>query len=300
MGAAMTAGCDVEIGDYPRARFLHGTARQEGATILRPGASAGVVVEEPSEISVPSSERNVLVMALSDKRRLESDLLGSRQQVRLAAGAFVVIPPGQPTWWRTPDGRSRLLHVHLDPAFLEALGDGAAGAFRRPVLGARNELAEPLGWALAAAVRTPAAQSGLFVDHVLQALALAALREDGWPAAAALRRARGGLAPWQVKRVTDHLMAHLSEDVSLGDLAALVGLSPYHFCRAFSAATGMPPHRWRLERRMERVRDLLVSTDLSVTQVAAMVGYDDSGRLAAAFRKSTGVTPTEFRRERLE
>lgn len=296
----MAGGCDVEIGDYPRARFLHGTARQEGATILRPGASAGVVLEEANEISVPASTRNILIMALSDKRRLDSDLLGARQQVRLAAGAFVVIPPGQPTWWRTPDGSSRVLHVHLDPAFLERLGDGTALTFKRPVLAARNELAEPLGWALAAAVRTPAAQSGLFVDHVLQALALAALREDGWPAHAAPRRASGGLAPWQVRRVTDHLMAHLAEDVSLGDLAALAGLSPYHFCRAFSATTGMPPHRWRLERRMERVRDLLVSTDLSVTQVAAMVGYDDPGRLAAAFRKSTGVTPTEFRRERLE
>ena len=57
--------------------------------------------------------------------------------------------------------------------------------------------------------------------------------------------------------------------------AALVGRSPNHSCRAFSTITGMPPHRWRPKRRMERVRDLLVSIDLSVTRVAATVGQGD-------------------------
>jgi len=109
---------------------------------------------------------------------------------------------------------------------------------------------------------------------------------------------KGGLAPWQVRRVSEYLDDHLAEDVSLADLGELLGLSPFHLCRAFKQSTGLPPHRWRQQRRMERARALLESTTDPVTEIAAAIGYGDPSQFAAAFRKSVGVTPTQYRRER--
>ncbi len=110
---------------------------------------------------------------------------------------------------------------------------------------------------------------------------------------------RGGLAPRHLRQVTEYMEAHLSSEVSLAELANLTGLSSYHLCRAFRESTGMPPHRWHIAQRVERAREMLESSEFSVTEIAAAVGYDDAGRLASVFRKAHGVSPTQYRRQRL-
>lgn len=135
---------------------------------------------------------------------------------------------------------------------------------------------------------------GLYADGAMLQLAGHLVRLSGVRAGSA----RGGLAPWQVRRVTEYLEDHLTADVALADLAALTGLSTYHLCRAFKQSTGLPPHRWRFARRMERARELLERTDLTVTEIAAAIGYEDPSQLAAAFRKAIGLSPTQYRRER--
>ncbi|HEV2605585.1 MAG TPA: AraC family transcriptional regulator [Microvirga sp.] len=101
-----------------------------------------------------------------------------------------------------------------------------------------------------------------------------------------------------MKRATEYMEDRLADDVSLCDLSKLLDLSTFHLCRAFKQSTGLPPYRWRLQRCVERAREMLEGTDLSVTEVAAAVGYDDPSQLAAAFRKALGVSPTQYRRER--
>jgi AraC family transcriptional regulator len=134
----------------------------------------------------------------------------------------------------------------------------------------------------------------LLADQILQTLALALFVASG-ERLAPLPEARGGLAAWQVQRVTRYIDERLAEDVSLADLSDLTGLSTFHLCRAFKQSTGLPPHRWRLKRRIERAREMLGRTDLPVTEIAAAVGYDDPSQLAAAFRKALGVSPSQFR-----
>jgi len=84
-------------------------------------------------------------------------------------------------------------------------------------------------------------------------------------------------------------------EVSLAELAASVNLSPFHFARAFKRSTGLPPHRFQQRLRMESARELLRTTQLSVTDIALRVGYGSSQALARAFRRDAGATPAEFR-----
>jgi AraC family transcriptional regulator len=107
---------------------------------------------------------------------------------------------------------------------------------------------------------------------------------------------RGGLAGWRQKTVAQYIDEHLADDLSLLELAKLVGLSPFHFSRAFKQTFGTPPHRYLATRRVERAKALLAQPQLSVTEIALGLGFAESSSFTAAFRRVTGQTPSSFRR----
>jgi AraC family transcriptional regulator len=107
---------------------------------------------------------------------------------------------------------------------------------------------------------------------------------------------RGGLAGWQQRIVTSYIEEHLSEQIPLATLARLVRLSPYYFCRAFKQSLGMPPHRYHNSRRIEHAKTLLAKHELSVTDIGLTIGFSETSSFTAAFRKTTGQTPTAYQR----
>ena len=109
-------------------------------------------------------------------------------------------------------------------------------------------------------------------------------------------RARGGLPPARLRRVEELVAARLGENLPLHELAAEVGLSTYHFARAFKASTGETPHAFVLRRRMDEARRLLRETRLPISQIAPRVGFSGQAQLTARFRLMTGTTPAKFRR----
>ncbi len=106
---------------------------------------------------------------------------------------------------------------------------------------------------------------------------------------------RGGLAPWQQRRLVEFIEQHLAEDISLDALAKLVRLSPYHFLRSFKRSLGEPPHRYLTARRIERAKALLANPRASITEVAFQVGFSGTSAFSAAFRRITGQTATDYR-----
>src|SRR5260221_339917 len=100
----------------------------------------------------------------------------------------------------------------------------------------------------------------------------------------------------QQRIVATYIEEHLAEAISLHALAKLVHLSPYYFCRAFKQSFGIPPHRYHVNRRIERAKTLLAERESSVTGVALDVGFSETSSFSAAFRHTTGTTPTEYRR----
>jgi AraC family transcriptional regulator len=108
--------------------------------------------------------------------------------------------------------------------------------------------------------------------------------------------ARGGLAGWQQRIVAAYIEDHIAEHIPLATLARSVRLSTYHFCRAFKRSFGTPPHRYHNGRRIERAKMLLAQPTSSVTQIALKVGFSETSSFTAAFRRTTGSTPTAYRR----
>jgi AraC family transcriptional regulator len=135
--------------------------------------------------------------------------------------------------------------------------------------------------------------------HYVEALGMVMVHEllrlnNG--AAPAKHNVRGGLAGWQEKKVAQYIEEHLSEDVPLPALAELVGLSPYHFARAFKQSFGLPPHRYLTSRRIEKAKSLLAQPAVSVTQIGFDLGFSEVSSFTNAFRKHAGLSPTEYRR----
>jgi AraC family transcriptional regulator len=110
-----------------------------------------------------------------------------------------------------------------------------------------------------------------------------------------LNSPRGGLTAGQLRRIKEFIDAEISNDVTISDLAAVAGLSQFHFIRAFKDSIGLPPYQYVLSERIQRARELLSNRDLSIAEVALAVGFSDASQLNRVFRKFVGVTPTAFR-----
>lgn len=104
-----------------------------------------------------------------------------------------------------------------------------------------------------------------------------------------------GLSPHQVHRVVDLIESKLNSKITITELANLVGLSSCHFIRAFKKAVGVPPYQFILGRRIERAKDMLSGSHVSVSSVADETGFNGLPQLTRVFRKVVGVTPTAFR-----
>ncbi len=109
---------------------------------------------------------------------------------------------------------------------------------------------------------------------------------------------RGGLAPWQVRGACDFMIANLAGEAGVADFAAACELSVSYFSRAFRKALGVPPHKWLLNERVKRVRELLANTALTLPEVAIACGFTDQSHLTRVFCRKEGQTPGRWRRIR--
>lgn len=112
-----------------------------------------------------------------------------------------------------------------------------------------------------------------------------------------LRDAPRTLSSHQMRRLTDFLLAHLHENLSLEMLAQHVGFSPYHFARLFRQTTGESPHQFVLHHRLEAAKRLLKETDLPLAQIALEVGFPNQSHFTQAFKHALGTTPRVYRQE---
>jgi len=109
-----------------------------------------------------------------------------------------------------------------------------------------------------------------------------------------------GMPTLRLNRVIAFVDANVSQDLCLSTLAAVAGMSPYYFCRSFKQSTGITPHRYVLNRRMEQARQLLEQKSISLLEVAHLVGFTDQSQFTRVFHKMVGTTPSHYRKMRIE
>jgi transcriptional regulator GlxA family with amidase domain len=158
----------------------------------------------------------------------------------------------------------------------------------------RDPILFGLGQALHRALGRSQEADQLYLDQL--ALAATAHVAHTYGGGAAAHLPVTSLAPWQVRRACDVMMAHLDGSIPLEDVANVCELSVGHFSRAFRETTGVSPHKWLLERRVEAVKSLLRQPDQALSDVAIACGFADQSHMTRVFTRSVGTAPGAWRR----
>ena len=96
--------------------------------------------------------------------------------------------------------------------------------------------------------------------------------------------------------ITSYMSLHLSESLSVSDMAARAGLSSSRFSQVFRDRFGRPPHQFLLHLRIQRAQDLLHHTSLTMREISTQCGFSDVHHFAKTFRRLSGQTPGSYRR----
>lgn len=107
--------------------------------------------------------------------------------------------------------------------------------------------------------------------------------------------ATGGLSPWRECLVKQMILANLSECIEVSALADACALSRSHFSRAFKCSTGLSPQDWVRAQRLERAKDMIQNTDMTLTQISQECGFCDQAHFSHFFTRREGMNPMTWR-----
>lgn len=221
---------------------------------------------------------------------------------RIAPGSLFVTMSGVPyqfRWTRlSPEPIEVVLCLLSVPLFQRAVsetyGERAADAHLRNA----SAISDPGLLALLAPLRAEldaSAPSALSIGGLGQAIAVHLARHYMDVGAA---EEDSALPAYKLRLVTDWMEQHLQQPFNLGALAAMAGMSEFHFNRLFRRATGMPPSQYQIRLRLDAARRQLRETEISVVTIANDVGYSNPSHFAQLFRRHTGLSPIDYRRQR--
>ncbi len=152
-----------------------------------------------------------------------------------------------------------------------------------------------LGQTLVASLAQPSSASKIFVNHVLHALNSHFVCSYGGVRVSS-PRSRGGLSAQQIRRATNFLEEHLDGNIDLQQVAEVCDLSVSHFARAFKQTFRRPPFKWLIDRRVDKAKQLMMTSRLPLADIAIRCGFADQSALNRSFKRIFGVPPGTWRR----
>ncbi|MGY4496926.1 AraC family transcriptional regulator [Bradyrhizobium sp. GM24.11] len=285
---------DRHAADVEMARVLH-TAPLHMA--LDPsGVGIAHWKHEPLHDVVEPMSHHVIMAYNGSVQRMERRSGSSVAKGTFRRGVVIVIPEGSSSRWDIPNPVD-VVQLYLPHASLKRVADEAKTASTD--LLERTAHPDPITSRLllsaAGVLEGNGALDTLFRLQLTDLLIMRLLAaHTGSPTK--FQPVVGGLSPKVLCRAIERLRSDWEVDVSLDALASDAGLSRFHFCRAFKESAGLSPHAWLRRYRFEQAMNMLRDTDATIALVAAELGYASQTAFAAAFRRSTGETPGDWRR----
>jgi AraC family transcriptional regulator len=255
----------------------------------RQGRSLAAPAEEAFAFHVPLSLPFFSSLWTSGRRREVPDFrLGDAQLVDLGDNPVVRL-----------DTPFDSLRFYVTQVALDEMANEAeirrVGGLCAPNFGGRDLVMFGLAQALAGAMEQPGDGTALFSDCIALAFFAHVVRAYGSVSAGA-RNIRGCLAPWQLRRACDFIIANLGGDPSMAEVANECRLSSSYFARAFKQTTGVPPFRWLTTQRVVRAKELLQDPRRELADIAQLCGFVDQSHFTRVFSKSEGHSPGRWRR----
>lgn len=248
----------------------------------------------------PRLDQHYVALHLQGAKRITRRGDGQPITVEAPAAAVTVVPAGSSHSWSTR-GPIGFAHLYLHPDLVARIVQEKFDRDPRSVVltdcvGRDLPLLRALFTAMIAQVEAPGFASRLVLDTLLQGFLVELLCELS-TLSGATPNAPHSIAPRRLQRVLDYIEANLADEIELDDLAGVAGSSRFHFSRAFRDATGFPPYRYLVHRRVDAAKTLLLQSSLPIEQVAAQCGFKSAAQFAVMFKQVFGTTPSRFRNE---
>lgn len=249
-----------------------------------------------------SCQHVITVPILQQVTNVEFVAEGGRKRITLSQEDYVnrciEFYPANQSYRISWDQEIEFLHFYLEPEFIAHVAHESVDPDRVEFLFEPNKsdpLIHHICHALKAELDCNGQGNSFYADSMATALAAQLVRHYSTRKHTLLKY-KNGLPRFQLKCAIEYMNEHLSENVLLAEISAELNMSQYYFCRSFKQSTGMTPHQYLIQQRVEYAKRLLKHSDLAITDVALECGFVNQSHLAKYFRLHTGVSPKEFRK----
>ena len=261
------------------------------------GSWTGLFVEEhhlPPRTFPEGFPRKHLV-AMHYRRTTSSRFLGQLPQSKpVRHGSLDIVPEGTPLGVYGYD-ETEFIMLALEPGFVHQIANESGMSDSELVrhVGIRDPQIEYIAFALKSELDAGCPSGRVYGDGL--AIALAARLLGRYSAHVTTSNCNALMSGYTLRRVTEYIEDNLTQDLTLAQIADVAHMSPHYFSRAFRKSTGIPPHRYVIDRRIEKAKTLLSDNHLPLVEVGLSVGFQNQSHFTTLFHKRTGVTPTVYR-----
>lgn len=252
--------------------------------------------QPPHRVPEHYSPQHIVCINVGSPVVLEQVVDGHCETVHSVPGDIGIYPAHlwQAFCW---DKETEFLQLYLEPTLLKLVSNELCGSDRIELIPQLTSFFDPLiqniGLALKTALEIDGLGSCLYAESMANALAVHLLSRYS-TRERAIRRYAKGLSQQHLKQVVDYIKQNLDRNLSLTELAAVVQMSSYHFAHLFKQSTKVSPHQYIIQCRVERTKKLLLKGDLTIAEVAHIVGFASQGHLNYHFKRLVGMTPKKF------
>lgn len=248
------------------------------------------------ELETPQDSHHVLYFHVGHPVQLTCRLDGRERCGGVHyPGDLCVLPAGVTGQWAMEAPADSLV-LRLSPSLVKetahTLRLKMAHTNIAPAVRVRDPHLEYIGWLLRAEREAGYPYGRIFVDSLAAAIAARLLRRSGRTTASP-HVSKRELPKWRLRTVCDYIKANLDRDLSLAELAIIAGFSVSHFKPLFRQAVGVPVHRYVVECRVERARQLLLQGNQSMGEIALEAGFTHRSHMARCLRSVLGISPAD-------
>jgi AraC family transcriptional regulator len=252
--------------------------------------------QPPCTVPEHISPRHTLCINVGKPVRLEQSVDEQRKAVDSITGDLAIYPAYSSQQFRW-DKEAEFFNLFIEPSFLTQVGYDVFGRDRLELVPHLATLSDPfvqqIGFALKTSLEIDGKNSSLYANAIAYALVVHLLARYSTHSRQT-KPIPGGFTQAQWKQIIDFIHANLDRNIHLIELAEIVQFSPYHFARVFKKSTSTSPHQYVIRCRIERAKQLLAMSDLSISTIAQMVGFASQGHFTYYFKRFVGVTPSVY------
>ncbi|MDM9379098.1 AraC family transcriptional regulator [Chlorogloeopsis sp. ULAP01] len=252
-----------------------------------------------SETPEHSPTQHALSISLANRPIKAERVLGGRIQTENIKYGDIVVVPANINHKLCWESEAEFIVISLDAELFDRVSYDTIDLQRYEIIphfASPDPLIQHIGLALKSELESVNTGSILYIDSLAVTLCLHLLKKYS-KFLAAIPTYSEGLSQIRLRKAIEYIDENLDQDLSLVEIADVVQMSMYHFSRLFKQSTGLSPHQYVTNCRIEKAKRLLARTEEAINQISQQVGFQNQSHFTNVFRKHIGITPKAYREQ---